>query len=104
MEIGRRPQAIRTHDGFCQPPHRDVIDALHWAFSYAEITIAKSSLLVKVQSAELRKKISEMENFCSELPSIRMNSTRLAIERAHGLSQRLGIHSLNAGVAVFIAL
>lgn len=61
MEIVRRPQAIRTHDGFCQPPHRDLVDAFHGAFSYAYYTLANCSFVVKLRSTELQKINREMQ-------------------------------------------
>ena len=69
-EIIKRPQAIRTRDGFYQPPHRDVVDAFHGALLLRIVRIANYWLWVNMKSTELQKINCENENSESEALNI----------------------------------
>jgi hypothetical protein len=70
--IVKRPQTIRTRDGFCQPPHRYVIDAFHWALLLRIARIANYRLSVNTKNSELQKIIYELKNSCGEVLKIKL--------------------------------
>src|SRR3982074_903758 len=61
------PQAIRTYDQVCQPPHRIVDSAFHWALLLRTLRIANYRLSLNTKNTELQKRNYEMENSCSEV-------------------------------------
>jgi len=63
----KRPQAIRTYDKVCQPPHRIVDSAFHWALLLRIVRIANYSLPWNTENTELQKIICEMKNFTREV-------------------------------------
>lgn len=71
-EIVKRPQAIRTRDGYCQPQHRDVIDAFHWALLLRIVRIANYRFGVNTKNTELQKINCEMKNIVSEALKIQL--------------------------------
>src|ERR1700681_4627183 len=68
--IIKRPQAIRTRDGFYQPPHRDVVNAFHGALLLRIVRIANYWLRVNMKSTELQRINCENENSESEALNI----------------------------------
>ena len=62
----KRPQAIRTYDQVCQPPHRIVDSAFHWALLLRIVRIANYSLRVNIESTELQKINCEMKKIARE--------------------------------------
>jgi hypothetical protein len=63
----KRPQATRTYDQVCQPPHRIVDSAFHWALLLRISRIANYSSPWNIESTELQKIICEMKIIAREL-------------------------------------
>ncbi len=62
----KRPQAIRTYDQVCQPPHRIVDSAFHWALLLRIARIANYGLRMNTKNTELQKINCEMKNIVRE--------------------------------------
>ena len=80
-EIVKRPQTIRTSDWSCQPPHRDVVDAFHWALLLRIVRIANYRLGVNMKNTELQKINCEMENSLREALKIKLVAKQMFMQR-----------------------
>jgi hypothetical protein len=66
----KRPQTIRTSDWSCQPPHRIVDSAFHWALLLRIVRIANYSSRVNMKNTELQKINCEMKKIARELLNV----------------------------------
>lgn len=68
----KRPQAIRTYDQVCQPPHRVVDSAFHWALLLRTVRITNYRLRVNTKNMELQKINCEMKNNVREALKVQL--------------------------------
>lgn len=66
----KRPQATRTYYQVCQPPHRIVDSAFHWALLLRIDRIANYTLRMNRENTELQKIICELKKIAGEWPKV----------------------------------